>query len=257
METHALLARGKHAASSNAVVTARTSTVTARLKWAWLAWGAVTAGLAVYCAIASVASTGVQAEIVLAPGHTAHLSVTSLYGHALSFELDFGRHTGDTRDTELGSWTRTEDGPSTLRFDTPGARVAGTVSVNGGTPIPLEAMPANGYGANVIFRDFSESLPVAPGEWRWPPNSGKAHATPGHNDVVITITDVAPALTGETVELWARPPLSFNATAPRYGWLWPAYLLRPLGVPLVASTGLFLLYLTWRARRKAHHRSPG
>ncbi|WP_439893451.1 hypothetical protein ACS7SF_26595 (plasmid) [Ralstonia sp. 25C] len=257
MKSLALLARGKHEASSNAMVIARTSAIIARLKWAWVAWGVVTAGLAMYCTIASVASTGVRAEVVLAPGRTARLPVTSLYGHALSFELDFARYTGGTRDTDLGSWTRTEDGPGTLRFSTPGARVAGTVSVNSGTPIPLETMPANGYGANVIFRDFSESLPVAPGEWRWPPNSAKAHATPGHNDVVVTITDVAPALTGETVELWARPPLSFNATAPHYGWLWPAYLLRPLGVPLVAGTGLFLLYLTWRARRTAHRHLQG
>lgn len=235
------------------MATAQTNTITAPLKWAWLTWSVASVGLAIYCTMASIASTGVQAEVVLKPGRTAHLSVTSLYGHALSFELDFRRHTGDARDADLGSWNQKTKGLGTLRFDNPGARVAGTVSVNGGTPIPLEAMPANGFGDDVVFREFSENLPVAPGEWRWPPGLRKAHATPGHNDVVVTITDVAPALSGETVELWALPPLSFKATTPRYEWLWLAYLLRPLGVPLLSGAGLFLLYLSWRAYCKTPH----
>lgn len=233
------------------MTTAQTRTIRAPLKWAWLAWGIASVLLAIYCAMASIASTAARAEIVLSPGRIAHLPVTSLYGHTLSFELDFPRHAEDARTADLGSWSTTEDRPGTLHFDHPGARIAGTVSIDGDTPIPLEAMPASGYSADAIFRAFSENLPVAPGEWRWPPNARKAQAKRGHNDVVVTITDVDPRLAGETVTLWARPPLSFKSADPRYDWLSPAYFLRPLGLPLVSVAGLVLLYRTWRAYRKA------
>ena len=216
----------------------------------WAAWLTASVLLSSYYALWGVATEPTKVTVVLQPHSNIHFEVTSLWGHSVSFEMWFRRNPLDHREGALGRYGTLNGHPGKLIFPNPGKHISGTVSINGRPAVELEAMPASGYTETEIRRELTTNRSTAEGAWNWPaPGAPRITAVPGRNDVSLTLTDVDPSLTGESVTLMALPPLSFKNTQKHYAWLWYAWFLCPVGGLVLGIIGIILLWRTLRAWR--------
>lgn len=230
------------------------TTKSTNLMRVWAAWLAASVLLLSYYALWVVATEPRKVTVVLQPQSNVHVEVVSPWGHWIGFEMWFHRNPRDRREADLGSYASLNNVPAgKLIFPNPGKYIAATVTLNGGPAVELEAMPASGYTETEIRRQLTANKSTANGVWNWP-NRGapRIWAPPGRNDVSLTITGVAPSLTGERVTLWTKPPLSFMSGQEHYRWLWYAWFLCPLGGLALGITGLGLLWKTLRTRLRVN-----
>ena len=211
--------------------------------WAAI-WAIASVTLFNYHKDSHVATLAHSVDLQLRPGVSAGLPIYSLKGQILSFELVFNRNGWhDRREADLGSWTRAPGSPDRIKFLNPGKRIVTEVSVNGGPPIALEAMPASAYSETKIWRTLGDG-PIGAAEWSWPPAHSVIRASAGKNEVIFRVVDVDPALRGEKVTLYVPPPASFSSVQPGYFMFAFHWLLYPFGIVILCVTGLILLYIS-------------
>ncbi|MBB3258400.1 hypothetical protein F4827_003268 [Paraburkholderia bannensis] len=217
---------------------------------AWVVWGVVAALVLGYYALWAIATEAPKAAVVLRPGAIAQLEVTSILGHAVGFEVRFHHEPTENREAELGRYRWLNGTPGKRIFPNPGEALKINISVNGGPPLRLEAMPAGAWSETEIARTLTPNHSVAFGEWQWPsPQSARLTVARGRNKISFEIADVGPSLVGERVTLVADPPLSFKSGQNDYRWLWYAWLLCPIGAVCLAITWLPLVWRTVNAIR--------
>jgi hypothetical protein len=220
---------------------------------AWVIWGVVAALVLTYYALWAIATEAPRVPVVLRPGEIAHLEVPSLWGHSLGFEVRFHHELGEHREADLGRYRTLNGTHGKLVFPNPGEPLNIAVSVNGGPPLTLEAMPAGAWSETEIARTLTISHSTSFGEWQWPaPKLPGIKAAPGRNNISFTIVEVGTPLVGESVTLVAQPPLSFKSGQNFYRWLWYAWFLCPIGAVCLALAVVPLLCRTvsadrWRA----------
>lgn len=215
----------------------------------WVTWSIVGVLLFTYHRLFTIATTGDQTFMVLEPQKSVRMRVYSLYGHELEFDMAFSHVPGDNRMAELGdSTTSSLPGESPI-FENLGKRIVCTVSVNGGPPATLEALPADASGESAIYRSLSRDRPGPDRRWHRPQDVLPMTVSRGWNNIVVTISDVDPSLAGERVVLETPPPLTFMASWASYEWLWPGFLIFPLVYPIYAGIGLIMAGWTWRVAR--------
>lgn len=216
----------------------------------WAAWLSAGVVLSSYYALWTVATETPKVTVVLRPQSNVHVKVPSLWGHWVGLAIRFRHEPNDHRRADLGSYGRLNGHPGKLIFPNPGKRITGTVSINGGSAVALEAMPAGVWSETDITRTLTTNRSMALGEWNWPaPGAPGIRAVPGRNDISFRITDVDPSLVGEQVTLLVLPPLSFKSGQDHYRWLWYAWFVSPIGGLVLGITGLSLLWKMLRARR--------
>jgi hypothetical protein len=128
-------------------------------------WAIASVTLFNYHKDSHVATLAHSVDLQLRPGVSVRLPIYSLRGQILTFKLFFNRNGWqDRREADLGTWTTAPGSPDRIKFLNAGKRIVTEVSVNGGPPIVLEAMPAPAYGETKIKRTLGDS-PIGAGEW--------------------------------------------------------------------------------------------
>jgi len=219
---------------------------------AWFAWLIVVAILGGYYGLWTIATKPSNVTVVLVPQKVVHMTVFSLWGHWIGFEMRFQGGFSDPRVADLGKFAYRKNPTGELTFPNPGQPILTAVSVNGGPAAELEAMPASARSSTETSRRLTQNHYAADGEWTWSPRKRDGlWASPGKNDISLTVVDVGQPLMGEEVTLVAQPPLSFRFGQSHYGWLWFAWFLCPLGAFTLGIIGLVLLWKTFVAAKRA------
>ncbi|CAB3743368.1 hypothetical protein [Paraburkholderia rhynchosiae] len=217
---------------------------------AWFAWFIVAAILGGYYSLWTIATEPGKVSVTLIPQKVVHMTVFSLWGHWMDFEMRFNGGFSDRREADLGKFAYRKSPTGELTFPSPGQPILTVVSVNGGPSVELEAMPAGARSSTETSRRLTLNHYVADGEWNWSPRKRDGlWASPGKNEVSLTIIDVGHPLMGEEVTLVAQPPLSSKSGQSHYGWLWFAWLLCPLGAITLGIAGLALIWKTVIVKR--------
>ncbi|MPW23480.1 hypothetical protein GCT13_43795 [Paraburkholderia sp. CNPSo 3157] len=221
-----------------------------KLTRAWFAWFIVAAILGGYYSLWTIATRPIKVKVVLIPQNAVHMTVFSLWGHWIGFEMRFQGGFSNPRVAELGNYAYRKSPTGELTFPNPGQLILTAISVNGGPSVELEAMPAGARSSMETSRRLTQNHHAASDEWTWSPRKRDGlWASPGKNEVSLTVVDVGQPLMGEEVTLVAQPPLSFRFGQSHYAWLWFAWFLCPLGAIILAIIGLALLWKTFVAKR--------
>lgn len=218
----------------------RTSNGSALVRRAWIVWGVVSVGMAIYAALAQIAAHTVAAKVQLKPSNSVGVELFRVSDDELRFSLIF-RAKGCARRPELGSWAYIEkDGFLELQ---PGSNVQILASMPGSPSVEYEAMPLSAYCSDQNLRNMTANLSVRPGVYRWPPPS----STPsiqlhrGFNAVRFDVTSVGEPIVGETVDLVVLPSLGFKSAEISVRWLWWGLLWPVLVVvQVIWATCLFM-----------------
>jgi len=220
--------------------------MTRMLKIHWAFWTTLVVVVATGV-LADVLSSAKLVTIELRPKAAIDVSVFRPLPDALRLSLSFNRTEGQKR-PELGDYATTENS-GFLEFKNPGAAIK--LLVRGeDREVIYEALPASAYGTT-IGRDLIPFMDDGnPNRFQWPPNLAVRPILPsGYSTFNISVLEVGHQLVDEQVTLIIGSPITFESTAPGYGFLW-WFIFWPLYVLLLVVYGAALL------GRSVHHYSP-
>ncbi|WP_425906334.1 hypothetical protein [Nitrobacter sp. TKz-YC02] len=174
-------------------------------------------------------------RLKLEPGATVGLWLFRFAHQPLKMELWFSRKGCNDRRPELGD-PSTRVGASGKREPVDAGRQVRLIASLRRTSIIFEASAPWAYSCHLITR------PLRPG------GTETLSLEFGFNPTKITVDAVDPALTGETVQLAAMPPLGFKFMQENVSWLafwfaWPFFLLFQL-----TWAGLLVLFQAKKSR---------
>jgi hypothetical protein len=222
------------------------------LRVQWILCACLLALLVAGTALNKISSATQEASLKLTVGETVTLTAYRLYAAPTRLELQFESKAGVSR-PELGVWSTVDPVDKTsnvIKFTNPGALVKLNVS-SGGRNVSYSAMPASGHSENQTSRDLIPwSEANREGQFAWPSKvEDRAVMGPGSSNITVTVQEVAPALTGETVSIWLQPPLGFKSSDTSYEFLWPFFFWPFFAFLLALYAGLLFL-LTRRASKQ-------
>ncbi|QDO96188.1 hypothetical protein FNB15_02320 [Ferrovibrio terrae] len=219
--------------------------MTDRLQRQWLIWYIALAIFAMFFAAGHIAGAKRAAVLTLQPHVETQLTVFSLLGHDIYFDLDFDRSAakGDDdslRSRELGGLRRSSSGAPLLM---PGQPVVIEAVINDGLPLRLSATSANRFDRFVVSRSLRADGIVYASLASPAERDGVSalRARPGINRVSLRVLQVGGSLRGEVVELAAQPPLRAGATQPGYDGFVLVYWLLPVAMIGFIGSGILLV----------------
>lgn len=224
--------------------TSRMAAMTDRLQRHWTIWTVAMAIFLAFLVAGQVASTRRGTVLTLQPDVETQLSVFSLLGHEIYFDLGFSRgaakgNDDSLRSLELGGSRRNSIGAEIIL---PGQPVVIEASLDGGAPVRLRATPANRADRFTIGRSLrADGIRAA----AFPPDErdgiSALRAHPGVNRITFRVLQVGKSLQGEDVELIAHPPMSAGAPQPGYGFFLLVFWLLPVAMVAFIISGMVLM----------------
>jgi hypothetical protein len=213
------------------------------LRAQWILCASLVVLLVIGTALNKISSATQEAPLKLAVGEVATLSAYRLYAAPASLELQFDNKAGISR-SELGEWANAADKASNMiEFPNPGATVKIKVSC-GGRDVSYTAMPASSRSSEQTSRSLVPwSEGNREGQFAWPGKvEDRVMMGPGSSNITVTVQEVAPALTSETVSLWLQPPLGFKSSYAAYEFLWPFFFWPVIALLLALYAGLLFVF---------------